>query len=542
VVLPFENLGPAEERYFADGVTKEITARLSEVAGLGVIDPSSALSYRGEGKPLARVAEELRAQYVLQGSVRWQRGPEGMGRVRVTPQLIRAGDERQLWAHVYEREMKDLFDVQSDIARSVVAALNLALGPSGLMGLDSHPTTDMEAYDHYLRGMAFFTGSTSEEDSRLALQMFEKAVALDPRFALAWAVSARAHMRMYNSYFDRSEARLHLADEASRRALAIAPDLPEALIARGLYYYWGFKDYARGIEQFDKVLAKRPDHPGALELKAYVFRRQGRFEEALALLERVFPLNPRAGILAKEMGTTAMLLRRYSEAHRFYDEALTLAPDMAETYCLKAQLTLSETGERAKALAVLESALEMGIQDGDVIAYSAILMAMDGRTGEALERLDRSAVKAFSAMDNYEPRELVRGRILELAGRKAEARAEYGKAARVLRDLIRSDPGDARFQSALGLALAGLGSWPEAFAAGRRGVELMPVAKDALEAPPRVLDLARLHALKGQPREAWKLLEPLLASPTLVSAGYLRSDPVWRDVVEIGAPAPEDES
>lgn len=530
LILPFENLGAEDDAYFAMGMTKEISARLAEVPGLGIVDPSGGPKSRWVGKPLHQLAKDHGTRFVLRGSVRWQKTPGAAGKVRVTPQLVRGEDEVQIWAHVYEREMKDLFDVQSDIARSVVAALNLALGHRGAADLESRPTSNMEAYDQYLRGLAFFTGSTSEEDTRLALQMFERAAEEDPHFGLAWAMCSRADCRLYNSYFDRSTRRLELAGERSQRALAMAPDLPDALLARGLYFYWGFRDYGQALAQFDKILSSRPDHAGALEFKAYVLRRQGKFEEALTILERISPMNPRAGIIAKEMATTAALLKRFDLAHRQYDRALNLAPDVGETYALKAQMILSETGDRKAALETLESAIAMGIGDGDIMAFSALLLAQEGRGEEALDRLDHSSLKAFSAMDNYEPRALVRGRILDLAGREREAKVEYRQACKVLEELVKGDPSDARFRSALGLAFSGLGDRRAALEEGRSAVAALTIAKDALEGPSRVADLARIHAASGEPDEAWRLLNPLLSRPGWVTLPFLRADPTWAGV------------
>lgn len=527
VILPFENLGPAEDAYFADGMAKEISARLALVQGLSVIEPFTAAQAKDAHKPLAELARDLKAGYLLKGSVRWQKAEAGQGRVRFTPQLVRTADGVQVWAQVYERDLSDLFEVQSEISRSVAEALNLTLGQGATAGLEARPTADMEAYDLYLRGLAFFTASTSEESSHLALQMFDRAVARDPGFALALAMSARVHSRMYNSYFDRSAARLRLADDTSQRALTLDPDLPEALVARGLFFYWGHRDYGRALAFFDRALALRPGHTGALELRAYVLRRQGHFEESYAILKRVYPLNPRAAILSMEMGITAAMLRRYPEARAHFDETLTLTPSLGEAYCLKARVTLCESGDRAAALEVLESARRAGFGDGEVASFAALLLAQEGRFDEALERLDRSGAPVFTVLNGYEPRALLRGQILLLAGRPKEARASFEEALALLTEKSAQEPADPRFRSALGLALTGLGQRDQALAEGRRALELLPLSLDALEGPPRVLDLARIHAAFGEHEEARRHLEALQAIPSWVSPASLQADPIW---------------
>lgn len=527
VILPFENLGPAEEAYFADGVAKEISARLAQISGLSVIEPFSSMAAREGQMPLAEMARKLKAGYVLKGSVRWQKTAAGRGRVRVTPQLVRTSDEVQVWAQVYERELSDLFQVQSEIARSVAQALNLTLGQGALSGLEQRPTSDMEAYDAYLRGLSYFTASTSEENSRLALEMFDRAIARDPGFALALAMASRVHSRMYNSYFDRGTERLRLAGETSQRALTLAPDLPEASVARGLYFYWGHRDYDRALDFFDRALALRPGHTGALELKAYVFRRQGKFEESLALLKRVYPLNPRAAILSMEMGITAALLRRYDEALAHFDEALSLAPEIGEAYCLKARVLLSRSGDRKGALAVLEGAKRSGAADAEVQAFAALLLSWEGRSEEALSRLEASGLDAFTALNGYEPRALLRGQMLAACGRPREAKAAFEEAVRLLAAKVAAEPEDPRYRSALGLALAGLGKGEEALAQGRRAVELLTTSADALEGPYRAYDLARIFAILGRRDEAEREITPLLAQPTWVSQASLQADPLW---------------
>ncbi|MGH7535126.1 MAG: protein kinase domain-containing protein, partial [Gemmatimonadales bacterium] len=236
-VLPFKNLGASEDQYFADGLTEEITSRLATVQGLGVISRTSADQYRNTPKALREIGRELGAGYVLEGSVRWEKRTGAPSRVRVTPQLIRVSDDRHLWADRYDAELADIFTVQGNIAEKVMAALNVALGDSGRAAMADRPTAVPEAYDFYLRGLEYENLRDRGEEQQLALQFFQKAALLDPRFALALARISKIHTFNYWSYRDRTDTRLALAKATADSALRLSPDLPEGHVALGFYHY-----------------------------------------------------------------------------------------------------------------------------------------------------------------------------------------------------------------------------------------------------------------------------------------------------------------
>jgi len=248
VVLPFENLGPAEDGYFAAGITDAITARLAGIRGLGVISPQSAMQYKGREKSSRLIGKELGVDYILEGTVQRERPSDTTSRVRIIPQLIRASDDRHVWADTYDNDMSEVFRVQSDLAERVAQALDVTLLEPERRALASRPTENIEAYEYYLRGNEYSYRSVLENDKRIVIQMYEKAVELDPTFALAYAQLSRAHSGMYWRYYDRSEERLAMAKQAVDKALELDPDLPEAHLALGHYYYQAHLDYERALE------------------------------------------------------------------------------------------------------------------------------------------------------------------------------------------------------------------------------------------------------------------------------------------------------
>jgi serine/threonine-protein kinase len=243
-VLQFVNLGRSEDEYFADGITEEITARLASLHGLGVISRTIAMQYKKSTKALKQIGDELGVDYVLEGTIRWERVVGG-SRVRVTPQLIRVADDTHLWAHVYDAVLADIFHVQSSIAEQVGNALDVALGARERRALETQPTKSFDAYAYYLQGNEYLNRSYAERDVRNAVTMYERAVRLDPRFALAHAKLAIAHNDLYWFYYDHIDQRLALTKQAADRALELDPELPEGQIALGLYYYHGYYDYDR---------------------------------------------------------------------------------------------------------------------------------------------------------------------------------------------------------------------------------------------------------------------------------------------------------
>ena len=528
VVLPFENLGPAEDEYFAAGITDAITARLAVIRGLGVISRQSAIQYKDREKNTRQIAKELDVDYILEGTVQRERPSDPTSRVRIIPQLIRASDDRHVWAETYDDDMSEIFRLQSDLAERVAQALDITLLEPERQALESRPTENIEAYEYYLRGNEYLYRSYLENDFRIAIGMYDKAVELDPMFTLAYAQLSRPHSMMYWFYYDRSEQRLAMAKQAVDKAFQLNPELPEAHLALGHYYYHGRLDYDRALEQFAIVRKIQPNNGELLSWIGYVQRRQGKFEQALANIKKASELDPLSNVLAWEVGLTFMLLRRYPEAERYYERAISLAPDLPECYNSKAWLYLLWQGSTEKARAVLEKGLEnvKSAENADIVNSLVNIDVFDGNYQEAVDRLSLKS----EDIDNlwyFIPNALRYALIYGYMNKKELEEKYYDKARSILESQIKERPEDARFHSSLGIAYAGLGRKEDAVREGKYAVELLPVTKDAWRGTCRVKDLARIYVMVGEYDKAVDELEFLLSIPSELSIPLLRLDPAW---------------
>jgi serine/threonine-protein kinase len=319
VVLPFENLGAPEDEYFADGMTEEITSRLAAVSGLGVISRTSAMQYKENRPSLKQVGEELGVDYVLEGTVRWEKPNEGPTRVRVTPELIRVSDDVYLWSERYDRTLEEIFAVQSAVAEEVIDRVGVQLLSGERTAIEARPTENLDAYEAYLRGLnRRFDPDYSESNFRMAAQMFERAIQLDPEFALAHAQLSVVHSRLFWEKYDPTNKRLAQARKAAERALELDPSSPHAHIAMGFYHYYGHRDYELALDEFRTAEILLPSDAEVHYKIGSVLRRQSRFEEAVSEYKKAIELNPRYALIHDELGLIYVFLRRYEEAEHSY--------------------------------------------------------------------------------------------------------------------------------------------------------------------------------------------------------------------------------
>ena len=528
VVLPFENLGPVEDEYFADGITDAITARLAVIRGLGVISRQSAMQYKDRKRNTQQIAKELGVDYILEGTIQRERPSDPTSRVRIIPQLIRASDDMQVWAQTYDDDMSEVFRLQSELAERVAQALDITLLEPERRALKSRLTENIEAYEYYLLGNEYYHRSGLESDFRIAIRMYEKAVELDPTLALAYAQLSMVHSRMYWHVFDRSKERLALAKQAVDKAFQLNPGLPEAHMALGFYYYWDHLDYDHALEQFAIARKSQPNNTSLLSGIGWVQRRQGKFEQALANLKRACELDPLSHGLSETVGQTFMLLRKYPEAKRYYDRAILLRFDVPHAYLRKAQSHLLWEGRTEKARAVLEEALE-NIKPADTAEIVELLVTIDMYDGNYQGALDRLSLKSedFDKFGRFTPNALLRAQIYGYMNKDELAKKYYEEARRILESKIAEQPEDVRFHSSLGIAYAGLGRKEDAIREGKLAVEMLPVSKEALVGVIRVGDLARIYVMVGEYDAAIDQLEFLLSRPGELSIPLLRLDPAW---------------
>ncbi len=528
-VLPFENLGPPENEYFAAGISEEISSRLASVRALRVISRSSIMQSLpvppsdavagGEG-----IGDDLGADYLLEGTVQWSRGADGIRQVRVIPRLVRVDDGSHLWSEIYDRVIDDIFTVQSEIAEAVIGRLDVALLEPERHQVAAARTTDLEAWEAYQRGLDYASQhNPTRENWQLAVSMLERAVRLDPGFALAWAELARAHAFIYRQGIDHSVSRLAHAREAAEKALEIDPDLPDGHRALGYFYYWGHGDYDRALREFQIAAERLPNDSQLLEGMAYIRRRQGRFDEALECFRQAIDLNPRSAWLATELAHTYSYLRRYEEAEEYYARAIRIAPDQPLPYQLAALNLVRHRGDVDGARRILD---EMPRQGDTSSLFTRFRIEVMGRHYDAaLELLRRMETDIVGLDSALLPKDLSTAFVYSLRGEEERARAHYEAALRLLEIKYRERPDDPRISSALGLAFAGLDRRAEALAAGRRATELHPTSHDAFIGPDYVEHLAVIAARVGDLDLAFELIEQVLARPSGLSRAMLEISP-----------------
>ena len=531
VVLPFENLGAPEDEYFADGITEEITSRVAELRELGVIARTSAIQYKNTEKSIPDIGEELDVEYILEGTVRWEKRPQGESRVRVTPQLIRVSDATHLWTERYDAVLAGVFQIQSDIAEQVASALNITLLDAERSALQSQPTANLEAYDFYLRGNDYSNRSFDSDDYQIAIQMYENAVQLDPEFAIAYANLSLTHSRMYWYRYDRTQERLNLAKSTVDRAFRLQPDLPEAHLALGYFYYYGHRDYERALEQFAVVQDRRPNASEVHQAAGYILRRQGQWKEAAANLRLAAEFDPRDALLANQLGITYLRMRRYTESEHFLSRSIALLPDWPHTYRAKAMLHLLWAGDRDRARKVLRDASGK-IEPSELTAH--LVDSGAGHTGGTLLRIfhddfEGSLLALTSSSSGEEPAgyHLSKAGMYDRMGRSAVARAQYDSARVILEGAIEIRPTDDLPRALLGLALAGLGEDERAISEAERAADLLPLSADAYDGADRLAQLAEVYMRVGAYDRALDVLETTLSVPGYMSTEILLVDPLW---------------
>jgi len=510
VVLPFENLGPPEDEYFADGITDEITNRLSALHGLDVISRTSAIQYKKTDKSIKKIREELDVDYVVTGTVSWDKSVGEQGRVRVSPQLIRASDDTQLWSNKYERDMQGIFNVQSEIAEEVIKQLDFTLLAPERQALLARPTKNLEAYDYFLRGIDHSNKGDlyidSQENLR-AVEMFEKAVELDPNFVLAYIRLSELHSWIFHQGIDQTKERLAKSMEAVDKALELQPDLPEAKQALGDYYYRGFRDYDRALELYESVQKARPNSSPAPI--GWILRRQGKLEEALETLMKAYRLDPRSPDLIKGIANTYSFMRRYDEADRWYDLTFSLSPDDFRTKLWKMVNSFHRTGNTQEARAILQTFPPLPITD---VVWITVEMA-DRNYEEVLKKLGSLPFEEFELQDAYYNKDLMYATVYKAQNKPSLMESHANSARMALEKRMSEHPEDPRYHTDLGKVYALLGRKEEAIREGNHAMKLLPVSKDAFAGPGYVLDLAQILIIVGEYEEAIGKLEYLMSIP-----------------------------
>jgi serine/threonine-protein kinase len=522
-VLPFASLNTGEDAaYFADGIHGDLLTQLSKIGDLKVISRTSVLQYRLGTRNLRDIAEALGVTAVLEGSV------QRVGnRVRIEAQLIDARQDHQIWAERYDREVTDVFAIQSAVAEEIARALNARLSPVEKSRIERKPTQNTEAYDLYLRGREYeLRPGYGPREMHVAEQMYRKAIELDPSFALARARLAVVHAQMYWFAIDPGGSRLDEAKKEADRAVLLQPDLAEAHAAQGWFYYVQ-RDYDPALKEFELALSTAPGNVDTLMSLGFVERRRGRFEEANRYMQQAVMLDPHSTDHMDELGNTCTIQRRYPEAVKMYERALAWTPEYVASVVNKARVQLiwkGETGPAKAAIARFPAGSDPG---GKLTSEKFLLELFKTFPAEAWATLSPLPLQTLTTKYEVVPKSLFGAMAAEVRGDRAGALALYESARAQLEQEVKEHPDDSRYRPALGRAYAGLGRKEDAVREGERGVELLPISRDAFDGAVILEDLAAIRAQVGEADAALKIIEKLLAIPSYLSPALLRLDPKW---------------
>jgi TolB-like protein/Flp pilus assembly protein TadD len=524
-VLPFQNLSDEKENaYFADGMQDDILTNLSKIGDLKVISRMSVMSYRGDGTRNAReIGKALGVATLLEGSVR-----RVGNRVRVNVQLIDANNDEHIWAEDYDRDLTDVFAIQTDLAQKIASALQAKLSRNEKARLDRRPTQDPNAYLLFVRAHDYANRADMFRDTSLKAEpLFEQAIKLDPNFALAFAGLSMVESWLYHSS-DPVPARRERARLNANEALRLQPDLPEGHLALGFAYYYGDRDYERALAEFDIARRGLPNESQAYLAIGSIQRRQGKWAESTANLEKAATLDPKNTNVLMNLIFSYMAQRDYETADKILDRVIATSPQSLQARGLKGFLAAQWKGDLSAAEKVFSSNPPETDPDGVMTMARHWVLRLQRKFPEALQFVQRFRGETlFNTTTAPCPKAFLEGEIYRLQGDEAKARTAFEHARVVSDQLLRAAPADPARHGQHGLILAALGQKQEAIAEGKRAVELLPESQDAFDGPQVTATLAQIYTWTGEFDEAFRLLDHLLVVPNGLTVPMLKLDPAW---------------
>jgi len=531
-VLPFQNLSSdPENAYFADGIQDEVLTRLAKIADLKVISRTSTQRYQSEPGNLSEIAKQLGVTNILEGSVQ-----KAADQVRVNVRLINVQTGSQLWAETYDRKFSDIFVVESEIAKGIAESLQAKLTGREEQALAARPTNNPQAYDAYLRGLAFEArGNYSSDALFKAIDFYDLAVRrLDPNFALAWARLSGAHALLYFNRGDTTVARRNAAREALENAQRLQPDSPETLLFLGYYQYWVLRDYSMAKATFGRVSKMLPGNSEVSYALGAIARREGHWDESVAYWERGLALDPRNTALLTEVAYTYAALRQFSTALKLYDRALNILPNELYLMASKASIYQAEGNlqEAAKSLVQVNAQT-----DSDVaVRVKLTQLRLERNPTEATQLVQaRQARLQFTFGIDKGIKQVGLALVQRVAGDIASAKAAAEQARYTLEPLRKDQPDNAFVAAALAVAYATLDEKGSALNEAQRAIALVPSSKDRLSGPAFEENLALVEMIIGENSRAISTLTQLLQtpyggwlySPTPITPALLKLDPIW---------------
>ena len=546
-VLPFENRSNDKQNaYFADGVQDDILTELSRIADLKVVSRTSVMQYKSGTRNLREIGQQLGVAHVLEGSVQREKN-----RVRVMAQLINIRSDAPLWAEHYDRDIADVFAIQSEIAENIVGQLRVKLSAGERAAIKQPPTTDLEAFDLFSRARGLYADTSNQIQAGKKLpearRLLDQAVKRDPSFLAAWLLLARVHGDTYWQGLDHTQARLDLANAALQAAVRLRPEAGEVHLGLADYYYHGFRDYARARRELEIARKALPNNVEVLEYTGYIDRREGRWQEASSNLERALVLDPRNFLIMQQLALMYQMQHRYADEARTYDRALAVVPEDPFILISRALIAFDERADLKpfqETLARLVAKDPMLATDIDDVDH-----ALCERTPEAIARIIKNyAINGTNPNGVNYPRAYWEGFIARGQGDTKRAHAAFTAAREEVMKIAEEQPEFAPALSLLGMIDAGLGRNEEALREGRRACELLPIARDGVDGPSFAVNLAQIYAWTGNKDLAIEQITAVQRAPNYLTYGMLKLHPQWDDlrgdprfeqIVASQAPAPQ---
>ncbi|MBO0694806.1 MAG: tetratricopeptide repeat protein [Verrucomicrobia bacterium] len=528
-VLPFENLSNDKENaYFADGVQDEILTGLSRVADLKVISRSSVMQYRaGPNRNVREIAADLGVAHVLEGTVQ-----RAGGRVRVNAQLIDARTDSQLWAERYDRQVADVFEIESEVAGKIIAQLQAKISPSEKAEIEQKPTADLAAHDLYIRAKTLIASAPfsapGRESLTEAVRLLNQAIERDPAFALAYYQLAQAHDQLYFAGIDHTAARLTMAGEAIQSLTRLRPNSGEVHLARAKHLYWGFLDYDQAREELKLAQKSLPNDPVSFQILAFIDRRQGHWTESTKNFERAIEFDPQNSGFLQQLANSYVCLRQYADAERVLDRAVAVVPKDSNMRAFRASIELEWHANPHPLRSAIDAILAEDPREGKNVAQLWLEVSLCERDfDEASHAL--AAMPMAGCYDDWIPfpHSWCEGVVAQMRGDKAAAQAAFNSTRTEAAKLVAEQPDYPEGLCVLGMADAVLGNKDDAVREGRRAVELLPVGKDVIRGPLLIEYLALIYAWTGEKDRAFEQLDTAAKLPSYLSYGKLLLRPRW---------------
>ena len=519
-VLPFQNLSDEKENaYFADGVQDDLLTNLSKIGDLKVISRTSVMPYRATQSNAREIGKALGVGTILEGSVR-----RVGNRVRVNVQLINAENDQHIWAEDYDRELTDVFAIQSDLAQQIASELRAKLSPIEKALIERKPTENSEAYLAFVEGHDLLTRPDRlRADTEKSEQLFERATRLDPNFARAFAALGWVEDWMYHS-FDPTPARKAKAQAAAEEAVRLQPDLPEAHLALGFYHYYCERNYQSALGEFAIARKSLPNSADVYLAIGAIQRRQGKWAESTANMEKAASLSPKDAFLLVNLADNYRAADDFEHADKVFDRAIEVAPNSVSARTGKAMLAVDLKGDLSEIDRQLAQIHPGANSDAEGTFGRAYLLMLQRKFHDAVAILKQLPADVRS---DEKPKEYLEGALYTFVNDKEHARSAFHRARSILEKAIQQGSDDASRHIVLGMVLAGLGEKDAAIAEGKRAVALLPESQDALDGPKMTLMLAQIYAWTGENDAALELLERSLITPAGVTVSSLKLDPIW---------------